>query len=116
MSTQDASLIAELVQRSPNPQGWAEMLRVVRDAGYDIVKRDASPIPGEALGRAEKRARALLARLAPPGTVVTPQLIDDAKRQVIELVKEELVASGLAPESANALATIMAVAINIKGK
>lgn len=87
-------------------------------AAYVEVHASSGPATGEALSlsRIEDRARSLLAQLAPPGTVVTPALIDSVKKQVLDLIVEELRAGGMSEPAAKVLAGFMAIAINVKGK
>ncbi len=96
--------------KARDEQPGSELAKLVARAGAE---------PGAALdtaSRLEKRARAFLARVAPPGTTVTPELLASVRRALHNIIAEELVASGLSLPAAQVLALAIAGTIRITPK
>jgi hypothetical protein len=70
----------------------------------------------DVMGKAEVRIRETLARLAPRGTQVTPDLLTKVNREVVKIVKEELVESGMSEGMAAGLAAVLAAAMRVTPK
>lgn len=101
-------------------QQWARIVAALREHGYFVGIQGSdeveNPSLGAAISRVETRVRQVLARVAPPGSNVTPEMLRVVRAQVHEVITEELANAGLPDATSKALAAILAVTMQIKPK
>ncbi len=98
---------------------WSRLIGVLRTAGYEIVKSGApseAADPGILYRRLQPKLEALLRRVAPKGTKVTPELTAHVRVEILSLVTDELREAGLPAQAIEALAHMFAAAITVKPK
>ncbi len=104
----------------PMVDQWCRLIGILRKAGYEITKTsDASSAPDltYSVAHLEAEARVILARLAPPGTKVTPALIAEVRAEILRLAHRELTATfKLDPQTAAMFSALLVKAIDLKVK
>jgi hypothetical protein len=75
-----------------------------------------APSQVEIMKRCEPRIHEVLKRLAPTKDKVTPQVLDACHREIGRIYREELIASGLGPTAATALAALLQAATRLTPK
>jgi hypothetical protein len=69
-----------------------------------------------AVSRAERRVRDLLARRAPIGTVITPELLSSVNHEVLGVVIEELSKGGMSEPMVTTLSMVLAASLAVRPK
>lgn len=117
MVTDNASLAATLAALSSH-HDWPVVIADLSAVGYEIVKRDAlsddSPDLSAVYKRVEPKVLALLARCSPKGSKVTPEIIDEARAGIVEILFEELREHGLGEQAARMVAQLMGSAVGVR--
>jgi hypothetical protein len=92
-ASENASLAAELAKASSH-HDWFSVIADLAAIGYEIVKSDANseaPDLSQVYKRVEPKVLALLARCSPKGSTVTPEIIEQARAGIVEILADELV-------------------------
>ncbi len=115
----DEKLVQDFLDR--HPLVYTEQSNAVREDLHELLRRARATAPkhdglGDVMGKAEARIQEALARLAPPGSAVTPALLTKVNREVVSIVKSELVESGMSEPMATGLAAVLAAAMRVKPK
>lgn len=76
----------------------------------------SSTTTSDVLQHIDERARAVLASLAPPGTPVTPAILEQARARIVDMLSDVLVSAGMPETQATVLARLFAPAIKLHAK